>query len=497
MKRLETMNLNGLPDNPTGVREVRLAPRQRSDTSWVILLALLLFLPGHPVLQAQGVGDLRALSGTLETLSESVSLTVVQIFATGYRTGQGVVPSSGDLVARQRGSGSGVILDPSGYVVTNAHVVANASQIVVELPLSDREANGQSVLQPRGHTVKAQLVGVDRETDLAVLKLQVDHDLPYLELGDSEALQPGQLVTAFGSPLGLNNSVSLGIVSAVARQLRPDDPMIYIQTDAAINAGNSGGPLVDLDGRVVGINTFIYSQSGGSEGIGFAVPSNIVQAVYQQIRQYGRVRRGEIGARAQTITPALAGGLGLPQDWGVVLADVCPSSPADTAGLRVGDIVLSLDGKTMENARQFQVNVYQRRAGQAVNLELLRGDARLNYSVALIERPGDPDRFQEMVRPAEHLVPKLGILALNLTPDVMVMLPALRQPRGVVVAVSAAAHVRGESLLPGDVIHALNKRPVGSMLGLRTHLEPLGSGDAAVLQVERSGRLLYVTVILD
>ena len=137
-----------------------------------------------------------------------------------------------------------------------------------------------------------------------------------------------------GSPLGLANSVSLGVVSAVARQIRADDPVVYIQTDASINPGNSGGPLVDVEGRVVGVNTFILSQSGGSEGIGFAVPSNIVRTVYKQIRQFGRVRRGEIGVRAQTITPELAGGLGLPQNWGVVLADVFPGGPAATAGVR-------------------------------------------------------------------------------------------------------------------------------------------------------------------
>ena len=258
-----------------------------------------------------------------------------------------------------------MIVDPEGYVVTNAHVVANASRIQVELPLSDRDTVGlRSVVQPRGELVAAQVVGVDQETDLAVLKLRVDRALTALPLGDSEALRPGELVMAFGSPLGLANSVSLGIVSAVARQIRADDPMIYIQTDASINPGNSGGPLVNVEARVVGINTFILSQSGGSEGIGFAVPSNIVRTVYEQIRRFGRVRRGEIGVYGQTITPELARGLGLYQMWGVVLADVYPGGPAATAGLQVGDVVLTLDGKTMENARQFQVNLYPRRVGE-------------------------------------------------------------------------------------------------------------------------------------
>jgi serine protease Do len=451
-------------------------------------------------IQAQPATDLRNLSGTLETLSEAVSPAIVQIFATGYAAGQGIVPSNGALLSRQQGSGSGVVLDSGGYVVTNAHVVANASRIQVELPLTDTDTGGRrSVVRPRGELVRAQVVGVDLETDLAVLKLQVDRPLAALELGDSEELKPGELVMAFGSPLGLANSVSLGVVSAVARQLRADDPMIYIQTDASINPGNSGGPLVDVEGRVVGINTFILSQSGGSEGIGFAVPSNIVRTVYEQIRQFGRVRRGEIGVHAQTITPELARGLGLSQNWGVVLADVYPGGPGETAGLRIGDLILTLDGKTMENARQFQVNLYPRRVGESLDLDVLRGTARLAYSVTPIERRSDPDRFEAMVRPEEHLIPKLGILALNLTPEVSAMLPNLRQPRGVVVAVSSAraVPVRGEPLLPGDVIHALNSSPVGSLLGLRTALGSLGPGDPVVLQVERSGQLLYVTLTLD
>src|SRR5205807_7150910 len=176
---------------------------------------------------------------------------------------------------------------------------------------------------------------------------------------------------AFGNPLGLEGSVSLGIVSSTARQIRPDDAMIYIQTDAPINPGNSGGPLVDSEGQVVGINTFILSQSGGSEGIGFAIPSNIVRNVIRQIKKDGHVHRGQIGLYAQTITPALASGLGLPQDWGVLVGDVTPHGPADTAGIKVGDIILSLNGKPMENARQLEVNVYRYPEDEKVSLEVL------------------------------------------------------------------------------------------------------------------------------
>jgi serine protease Do len=290
----------------------------------------------------------------------------------------------------------------------------------------------------------------------------------------------------------------MGVVSAVARQLRPEDPMIYIQTDAPINPGNSGGPLVDAEGRVIGINALIISQSGGSEGLGFAAPSNIVRNVYQQIKMNGYVRRGTIGVNAQTISPTLAEGFGLAREWGVVLGDVYPRSPAELAGLRIGDIVLSLDGKVMENGRQFDVNIYRTPVGATVTLEVLRGGQTVRTSVTVLEREDDPGRFSIMVSPEENLVPKLGILGVGLDQRIAAMIPGLRARQGVVVAARAPDAVYGRvALMPGDVIHSINGEPIRGLDQLRSVLASIRVGEPVVLQVERRGQLQFMAFEME
>jgi serine protease Do len=422
-------------------------------------------------------------------VAERVRPALVQVLTTVDT----LQPSIG-LPVVQRGCGSGVILDASGFIVTNAHVVQGARRIQVVLGTVPRPLQGRSVLKSQGRTVGAQLVGIDEETDLAVLKVEAA-GLPVLELADSEEVQQGQVVLAFGSPLGLDNSLTTGVVSATARQLQPDHPMIYIQTDASINPGNSGGPLVGLDGRVVGINTLIMSRSGGSDGIGFAAPSNIVRSVFEQIRRTGRVRRSHIGVRAQTIVPALAAGLGLPRDWGVVLSDVHPAGPAYRAGARLGDVVIALDGKPMENARQLEVNVYQREPGRRLALELQRSSLRFTVLVEAVERLDDPGRFAIHVDAERDRVAELGVMALDLTPELLALLPPLRAQAGVVVAAAAAdAGPASDPLHPGDVIYAINGHSVTSLGDVREALHALVPEAPLVLQVERGSALRYVVV---
>jgi len=444
------------------------------------------------------IESLRDFSVELESLAHGVSQSVVQVFASGYAlnddsSGSGRTDAA--VITRQRDTGSGIILSSDGFIVTNYHVVANARRVRVRVP-ADSPA-GKSILQPAGKILEARIVGMDRDTDLAVLKIDRT-GLPFLRLGDSDLLRQGELIMAFGSPMGLENSVSMGVVSSVARQIKPDDDMIYIQTDAPINPGNSGGPMVNADGEVMGINTFILSQSGGSEGLGFAIPSNIVKNIYQQLHDEGHVHRAEIGVFAQTITPELAAGLNLGQDWGVLLSDVDDDGPAAKAGLLPGDIVLSLNGKTMENARQLEVNLYRYRVGQKVDVSVLRGDERITYPVAVVEREDDPMRFADMVDPVKNVVPKLGILGIEIDKKVAALLPDLRKQYGVVVAARAGdSPYSGDSLQVGDVIVSVNNAPVTSIDALKAEIDKLKDTDSLVLQVQRSERLMYLTMVVE
>jgi serine protease Do len=248
----------------------------------------------------------------------------------------------------------------------------------------------------------------------------------------------------------------------------------------------------------MGLNTFILSQSGGSEGLGFAIPSNIIRNVYQQIRHEGHVHRSEIGVYAQTITPPMAAGLQLSQDWGVLLSDVEPGGPADIAGLQPGDIVLSLNGKAEGNARQMEVDLYRYPMGAKVDIELMRNGEKKTVQVVTVERRGDPQRFADMVDPAKNLVKRLGILGIDVDEKVSALLPDLRKHYGVVVAARGGDAVySGDSLQLGDVIYALNNSPITDVATLRKQLDELKDTDAVVLQVERDGRLMYVTLEIE
>ena len=386
-------------------------------------------------------------------------------------------------------------MDPEGYIITNAHLVRGVSRVRVKIPI---EPTGHSLLSRRSRTALARLVGLDDETDLAVLKVDAGGGLRALPLGDSDEVRAGQLVLAFGSPFGLQNSVSMGIVSSVARQLAPESPMVHIQTDAQINPGNSGGPLVDARGRLVGINTLLLRGSGSGGGPGFAAPSNIVRAVFEQIRKTGRMRRGEIGVRAQTITPLLAAGLRLKRDQGAILGDVIPGGPGARAGLRVGDIVLTLDGKPIENGRQFHVNLYRRALGDRVRVEILRGDRRATVTVSVAERVDPLSEARALADPRKNVVPRLGILAVTLGPQ-----PAsgrgIRGRTAVVVATASVSTLDAEngSLEPGDRIDAVNGQWIADLSALRAAVDAVKPGDPVVLQIDRRGQSMFLAFAIE
>jgi serine protease Do len=440
--------------------------------------------------------SLAAFSAELQALVQKVGPSVVQINVSGYAVAEAAGSGTADtLLERQRSTGSGVIVDAGGYVITNYHVVSGARRVQVVLA-PDRGEIGASIVRPRGRTMAATIVGVDEETDLAVLKVNAT-GLPAIAFGDSDLLRAGQIVCAFGSPLGLENSMTMGVVSAVGRQLTADDSMVYIQTDAPINPGNSGGALVDIQGRVVGINTLILSQGGGNEGLGFAAPSNIVRTVFEQITKWGRVKRGTIGVSAQTITPTLAEALKLSRDSGVILADVFPEEPGAAAGLKVGDIVLSLNGKMMENGRQFDVNLYRLAAGDIATIEVLRGTSRTKVQVAIAEREGDPTRFSDMVTPERNLVERLGILGLDINPTLAAAVGGLRGPGGVLVAARALNTGAEYGLEVADVILSLNGTTVTSLAELRSMIGRLPDNAPVALQIQRSGQLLFLSFEIE
>jgi serine protease Do len=461
----------------------------------------LLLVPAAPARAegAQAFRQLREFSDSIAALVKRVSPSVVQVIVVGYGPVENGGENASELVlARQRSLASGVIIDPSGYIVTNAHVIEGGKRIEVVLPGSTADVSPiRSVGGGRGRAVAARVVGVAREVDLALLQVDAT-GLPALPLADYDALRQGELVFAFGSPDGLRDSVTMGLVSAVARQPDADRPMVYIQTDAPINHGNSGGPLVNANGELVGINTFMLSESGGSEGLGFAIPSAIVSVACQQLRRFGHLHQGQIGANLQTITPALARGLGLGQEWGVVVSDVLPGGPADLAGLHVQDIFVSIDDKPIDSLPLVAFYLSTRSAGDRLRVGVLRGEEQIALEVSVVERPEAIDRVADLADADDSMVRQLGILGVSIDENLGSMIGNLRVPSGVMVAARAEdAHAAAVPLSAGDIIHSVNGVSVPDLQELRAALDGLKPRSPVVLQVERGGVLTFVTFELD
>ena len=449
---------------------------------------------GRAAVRAQP-GVLRQLNDALAQLADRVSPAVVQIVVSGYG------PASTDdrrpaalVIARQRVVGSGVIVESDGYILTNAHVVQGAARIMVVPPVS-RAGLAREQNPYKRTTYQARLVGLHAESDLALLKIDAA-GLPALPLRGGAGVTQGELVFAVGAPQGLASTITMGIVGSAARQISVDSPVLFVQTDAPINPGNSGGPLVNADGEVVGINSFIMTEGGGSDGLGFAVPAPVVRFVYEGLRRRGQVRRLEIGISAQGITPELAAGLALARDSGVIVSDVDPAGPAGRAGLRAGDVLESIDGHAIDMVPDLTVALY-RAPDARLRLRVVRDGRPVELQVDGVERTVSLEGMAESANAEQHLVRKLGIVALEVDRNVQEKLH-LREPRGVIVLARTADGPSGNAaLVPGDVIHAMDRGSMTSVEVLRSAIDAKEQGESVVLQVERNGRFHYFVLDLE
>jgi serine protease Do len=448
------------------------------------------------------VDPIANLNASIDQLIRRVAPSVVQILVSGYGPqSEGDRRSTGVTIAHQRVIGSGFVVDSDGYIMTNAHVVNGAERIQVILPpaAADKADPTESIstaLSNRTNILPATVVGVARDLDIALIKIE-SKKLPALPLAAYRDLRQGEMVFAFGSPEGLRNTVTHGVVSAVARQNEPDSPQISIQTDAPINPGNSGGPLVNIKGEVVGMDTFILSQSGGNEGLGFAIPSATIRVAFRQLKQFGRLRRQEIGMEIQSITPEMAAGLRLPRNYGVIVSDALPGGPANAAGLKQGDILISVDGQSAENVPSVSYYFLLRDSGEKVHIEALRGTSKLTFDVPVLEEKHAIDGILALATPQKNLVSEIGILGVEIDRDLAPMVTQLRNAFGIIIAAKTSGASRDIPLIPGDVILTLNDSPTLTLDGLRTSLRQLTPGAPVVLQIERDGKLMYLTFSLD
>jgi serine protease Do len=439
-------------------------------------------------------------SDNVQALAARVAPSVVQISVTSYGPrDEAASGRTGVVLGRQQAVGSGVIIDPDGYIVTNAHVVANALRIRVSCPAralatvnNPDQIITNTLAQALAAPVEGTLVGVFKELDIALIKIPAKN-LPVLHFADYRKLRQGQVVFAFGSRQSLGNSMSMGVVSSVARQPEPDSPFIYIQTDAPINPGDSGGPLVNTAGEIVGLDTFILSQSGGSEGIGFAIPSALIELSAAQLRKYGHMHRQVIGVGVQTITPTLASALRLPRDSGVLISDVAPGEGAAAAGVKLSDIVVAVDGRQVENVPMFTTALLTHTAGQNVKLDVLRDGNKVSLDVAATQESHSSDHLTDMIDPEKNRVAQLGIVGIGIDKQTEALFPGLRGPYGViVVAMSASSSSSSAGLQVADVIHEVNGTVVQSVEALSAAMDKFKRGDSVALYIERDGKLQYL-----
>jgi serine protease Do len=388
--------------------------------------------------------------------------------------------------------GSGFIIDPAGFIVTNNHVIDNSDQVTITLY--------------DGTSLPAKIVGRDTKTDLALLKVVPKKPLPATHFGDSDKIRIGDWVMAIGDPFGLGSTVTAGIVSARNRDINAGPYDDFIQTDAPINRGNSGGPLFDMDGNVMGINSAIFSPSGGSVGIGFAIPANLAKDVVNQLKQFGVARRGWIGVRIQQVTDEIAQGMGLPNSQGALVADVTRDGPAQKAGLQNGDVVINFDNKPIGDSKLLPRVVAATPIGKTVNIDVLRKGRKQSYRIVIAKlEEGPPDKPGKKLPPpaapkAKSKLSQLGLTVVALDENSRAKYKLAGSIQGVVVsAVDPASPAADKNFRPGDVIVEAQNQPVKTPADLeaRVDADAKAGKKAELMLVNRNGDTTSVGLRLD
>src|SRR6266480_3948197 len=374
---------------------------------------------------------------------------------------------------RQRSLGSGFIIDSDGSILTNNHVVENATKIVVKLS-DDQEYD-------------AKVIGRDQKTDIAVIKISAKGNLPSANLGDSDKLDVGEWVVAIGNPFGLDSTVTSGIVSAKGRHIGQGPYDNFIQTDASINPGNSGGPLLNLRGEVVGINTAIFSRSGGNIGIGFAIPTNLVKGVLPQLKNKGKVVRGYLGTVIQRVTPELADTLGLKSPHGALVAETTKGGPAEHAGIRTGDVIVEFNGKEIKDSADLPLQVASVAPGKTVEVKILRDSKEMTLPLTVGEM-----KENEVVASTEE--GDFGLAVQTVTPEVAENLGLDRAEGVVVTSVKPGSPADEAGLQRGDVITQVNRSPVRSVADYNREVGKTGKGKSLLLLVKRGDGSLFLAL---
>jgi serine protease Do len=383
---------------------------------------------------------------------------------------------------KEQSLGSGVIVSPDGYIITNNHVVEKSEDIRVTL-FDKRSFRGK-------------VVGADPKTDIAVVKISADK-LPTAPWGDSDRLQVGEFVLAIGNPFGLSHTVTMGIISAVGRaNVGIADYEDFIQTDAAINPGNSGGPLVNIKGELIGINTAIFSRSGGYQGIGFAVPSDMARMVMDQLMKQGKIVRGWLGVTIQDITPELSQKFGLKDSKGALVGDISKGSPAEKAGITRGDIILEFNGKEIKSVGSLRNMVSQSKVGSQVKLKILRGGKEYEIAAVIDELPKEAAGVPSEPSPEDIQKNAFsGITAMELTKEIGKQLGLGANDKGVVVVrVEPGSTADEAGLKKGDVIQEIDRKRITGMADFNRIASSIEAGETNLLFINRGGRKFYITI---